>query len=214
MYLNLALIIQLWVRKNINLFSIVILIATILSTGSTVGAIVLYIVVSTFIVSRKKISTGIVITQVFLAIVIVLITVNDFYSRIIANKFSEDNYSFYVRIESAKTEMEIIKSFPLFGAGISRYTNEMSIRTYRKYGIVMGNSPNSFSSLSAMMGIPFVVILTFYYFSMFLGKNSNIPTIFRLSGALVALLVFSTQAMMLYPFWLSLTFLGISSNKI
>ena len=212
-YLILGLILQFILYEYKNKIIIIILSLTILSTGSTAGVIIWTILVSVSIIIRKK-SNPAIIFPIVVGLLIAYLSTTQYFYESVTKKLTEENYSYYVRINGSKIDLDIAKSFPIFGAGISKYSAEIGNRSYYQYGLFMGNSPNSFTSLSASLGVPFVFIVTICFFSTIFNKAIGISWLYKASTVLIFVLSFATQNLLIAPFSLTLLFYGMNSSSM
>lgn len=139
MVLNLSLIINLdlfdkHVLVKYKKIKIATIFFAIIMTMSTTGYLVLGVVILGWLFKKSKISLGYMIL-ISTAILLFLAVIK--YSTVIAGKFSEDNASYVIRSNDVFSFFEIIREYPLFGAGVHSRTY-MNIAA--KYGMTGAQS--------------------------------------------------------------------------
>lgn len=216
MFLNLALIFQIYFLDKFNIKHFVVIIVALVLTFSTTGFAVLSLVILMFLLSKKSNSinkkTKFFILTLMAISVVLLVFKTDIFSMegILLSKFQQDdNESSIARISSITTNIEIWRQNPLFGAGL-QIDDLYSRITFAQYGIITEHNTNTFFYELACWGV-------FYFFIMMLGviKFSGRvgTTLFEYLLLFMVLVFFSIGEKLVFsPFFYILIFYGY--NKI
>ena len=212
-FLNIAIAFELYFFKFKHKKRLIVFVLALLSTFSTTGFVILVIQLSLLLFSEKSSRTkwsGIMLK--ILSIVLLLIFVlSDFFTSIVFDKFSETNYSYYVRFGGTLIDLKIFSQSIIFGVGQSEYVDLLRTLAHDMYGLDMGASPNSLTSALAIYGGVFVAFLLFYYFNFtHLIVGNNLAK--RLVFLLVLVIIFSTENFILSCFFLSLLIYGMRAK--
>lgn len=180
MVLNLALIMNLdlydkQVEIKHKTFKLFVLILAILLTMSTTGYLVFGIVVIGWLFKKTKLSLRYMI--IFsLTLVVILAVIK--YSTVVSGKFTEENASYVVRSNDAFAFLEIIREYPLFGAGVhsKTYTNIAA-----KYGMTGAQSAGILFQ-TAQFGLFWVVAFIISCYIEFKKRKIMMKTLFYMAA--------------------------------
>ena len=165
MFLNLALIFQLFVLKNFDKKRLLVLVTALLLTKSTTGYAVFSLILTLFFISNqssfisKKVKFLVMIMVV--AAVGVITVKTDMFSPegILFGKLQDEtNDSRIARLASITSNYEIWKMNPLFGTGLKIDELFVSV-TYNRYGFASEHNTNTFLYELACWGMFYFLIL-------------------------------------------------------
>ena len=182
MVLNLSLLINLdlfdeHVQVKYKKTKLATLIIAIIMTMSTTGYLVLGVILLGWLFKRSKISLGYMIL-ISTAILLFLAVIK--YSAVISGKFSEDNASYVIRSNDAFSFLEIIREYPLFGAGVHSKTY-MNIAA--KYGMTGAQSAGILFQ-TAQFGLFWVAAFFFSCLIEFKKRKIMMKTLFYVTAVL------------------------------
>lgn len=182
MVLNLSLLINLdlfdeHVQVKYKKTKLATLIIAIIMTMSTTGYLVLGVILLGWLFKRSKISLGYMIL-ISTAIILFLAVIK--YSAVISGKFSEDNASYVIRSNDAFSFLEIIREYPLFGAGVHSKTY-MNIAA--KYGMTGAQSAGILFQ-TAQFGLFWVAAFFFSCLIEFKKRKIMMKTLFYVTAVL------------------------------
>lgn len=218
-FVLIAIIMLLFYKDNMQRVKpkIIILSATLITTQSTAGYILLGLIYLAFgtdiikIFSNKntgKRSLHSILIVPIVAISLLYLAFYIFDSEIISNKFADDNISFIARSEDVYNSMRMISEKPFFGygSGIEKSARELSL------GIV-DNSVGMLSLFYTYGSIFFVV----YIYKFKNGIDSLFPynnIIKRLAVYIVFIVLYMTQGLYYLPFFSIFLFEWPESTEI
>lgn len=160
-FLIIILTVNLFYYKRINKWHVIIYTIGIMSTLSTAGFVLLMAILFLFFLSKKN-SKGIVsIALIFLLLLMAYYYFKDdlVFAQIFGKLDSDsDSYASTLSRKSSIT-LPLFLSFnhPIFGAGLSGFTNEFMALSKNVYRITLdpsGNATNTILNISATYGIP------------------------------------------------------------
>lgn len=165
MFLNLALVFQIYFADNFKVKYFVVLLLALVLTFSTTGYATVFLVLLLFIFSNKSTAiskkTKFGLIGLIIAGIGFLFAKSDLFSAegILLSKFQQEgNESSIARISSVTTNIEIWKSSPLFGIGLN--INDLFSRiTLNTYGIETEHNTNTLLYELACWGIFYFLIL-------------------------------------------------------
>lgn len=169
-------------KKNIS--SIAILCLTLISTFSTTGILLLFIIFFRYVLDKfKRLNLWHLFVFVLLGVMFLFVFIKlDLWSAIIGKLFTE-NHSMGSRIYSISTNLTIILDNPILGVGWNNYVSTMN--SYLINGVVISNT-NTILKLCAIYGLPFTIIF-FYNIFLIVKKIFKKNIIFILICSLVLL---------------------------
>lgn len=207
-FLNIALFLELYVKKDKNKKYILIYIITILTTQSTTGYIILILLVITKII--QKVSVNIKYLKTVLLLSVCIIPLIPIFSSVIIQKFSPDsaNYSSFLRryydtVVDFKIVFENIGNF-LLGVGEENYMqkfsqilNTIGIGTFSE----TSSSSNSLTAFVAQHGIISAIPICILYIKGIFSIK-KIPT--KIIFLLTILICLTTENFVMAPTFLVL----------
>lgn len=190
---------------------ILVFLASIFSTSSTTG----FIVATAFLVlsiwgPSGRLSGGGAVKYLILLAALVFVGSSDYVTSNVADKFTNDvNMSFLTRLNSTVIDLIAISENPYFGIGAGEYLNFVSY--YDGRGLVVDAATNTFTQLSAYVGLVFSLAVVVRGGAFFFG-------IVKSRSARVAFLVwyvlsFATEPFVLFPFFYTFSFLSFATNE-
>lgn len=208
--INLAIALELTFHQFKHKKRLFFFIATIISTFSTTGYIILAIQFLFFILySKKNLKKGnrLMPKLIIFSSIIIFLFSSLFIDRVIG-KFSDTNSSFLIRTISLLTDIEIFNKAPLLGVGLSNYKILVREIAFNNFNLDLGSSMNSITYYLAQYGIIFVLVLFFYYLksSSILSNKSVVLKWFYFS---VFIMLFSTANFFTSFLFLTFMFYGI-----
>ena len=214
-FLNIAIAFELHYNKLKHKKRFTIFLLAILSTFSTTGYIISLILILSFIYLDKSynLSKHNVLYKILIILCIILFILSETFTNTVIDKFSANNYSYYVRSGSSLIDLIIFSSSPIFGVGQSDYIELLDKLALSMYGLNMGASPNSITSSLALYGGFFVLALLIYYYR-FTRLITGTDTKKRIIMFIVFVMLFSTQNFLTSYFFLSLLFYGITNTRL
>ncbi len=201
-YINLAILILVFEKDNIvnkRRYYIVFLIA-LLTTQSTTGYILTSVIILYAVFTSKiKIRSALIKMIVVILVLVGVIYISN--SKVISDKFQEDNTSYIVRNKDLIESVEIIKQYPIQGVG---YLSDKQYSILKEKDI----AKNSNGLLNFIMQFGLLIFMVYICF-LYKGiksffKASHPDTLFIL---MIFLVIFSTEPIVLYPIWIYFLFL-------
>jgi hypothetical protein len=189
-YISIALIIELFYKLKLNVTSILILLAALITSYSTTGYIVFALVVIVYVLFDKRlnIKRRLLFAICFSFIIFIVLSVSDIYARVFY-KLGEDtslNASTLARVASVLVNYDVFLNYPFLGSGFSNYEKLFEEYSLIRFSLPLkadGNSCNSFMSILAVNGILLfsIVITAFYKYTNYLTTNKLIRSSLFLS---------------------------------
>ncbi|HSD07323.1 MAG TPA: hypothetical protein VLC96_08715 [Flavobacterium sp.] len=218
-YLNIAIILELFFKKEINKKNIFVFVIAIFSTFSTAAFITLaaifiaYLFTKNTNISVLKTKSFLIIT--FVMAIVVLLSYSGLYDMVFS-KIGKDNVgdgSSLARGVSVFANLNMFFDHYLVGVGIKNYPAAFGKYTLDLVGISMdvGNNTNTITTVFAVYGIFFGVLLFYMLFS--LAKKTSNSFMVRIFLFLVLIMLYSNEDLR-YSL-MSATFLmwGMTSRK-
>ena len=212
-FLNIAIAFELYFFKFKHKKRLIVFVLSMITTFSTTGYIIFIIQLSLFLFFDKSFRTkwSNIILKILLIGLLLMFVFSGLFIGTVLDKFSETNYSYYVRFGGTLIDLSIFSQSPLFGVGQSAYKILMEKMAYNIYGLDMGVSPNSLTQSLAIYGSFLMAFLLFYYYKFtYLIAGNNL--IKRLSYSVILLIIFSTENFITSYFFLSLLIYGTRSR--
>lgn len=165
-YLNIAIILELFVKKHTDKKAMLIFIIAMFTTLSAAGFVILGLIGLLFFLQEKK--SNIKFRGILLLLIIGYVIINNF--TLFENTFSKfdssskEYSSSLARISSIEIPFAIFLDNPLFGTGLSNYVTLYEKYSLQLYGRVYktgGHSTNTFFNSLASYGFLYFVILIF-----------------------------------------------------
>ena len=183
-YLNIALLLNLFVFENIKLKKIIaiLLTITIITTFSPVGLSFMVLIWAAYIIScsKKPLKSTFIL---LVAIAVGLYIYHSSYLNYSINKLSNtETGSFYVRTIGIFSGFDAFLQNPLFGCGFTKATELMTI-SFKNSGLLY-NQTSTVSAFLAFFGLPAALwfLLPYMYFFYSEIRMSFIAKFFVLSG--------------------------------
>lgn len=155
-YINLSIVFYLIRNQKIPFWRIVVFCGGIITSFSTAGIIVLFIMLTLYLLnlSNKKNNSLYII---ILVSIVSLILSSEIMNSMVFHKFSEseENASFLARISSILIPSSIFLDNPFFGCGFASFEKEYMTHSIKLYGfdISISNSTNTITNTFAVLGI-------------------------------------------------------------
>jgi hypothetical protein len=219
-FLSIAMIFELFFKRNIRKRFFFIFLITILSTLSTAAYFILALILTAYLFDIKKIKAKINIKKYILFIglftFLVLFYTVDVYN-LVFEKISTDNISegsSLARTVSVVANLYIFLDNFVFGVGLKSHPALFGNYTLDLVGSYMdtGNNTNTITSILSVYGFLFGSIFIYMLFN-FAKKTSNI-FIVRLLMFLIFLMLFSNEDMRYSLMSVVLLFMGLKGKEV
>lgn len=216
-YLNLAIFSILYAprsfkRKNEYLKLVVIALALV-STGSTSGYISGVLIASAAAFKSesgrfKRLRN--ILQALFVAALVFFVASSSIFTENIESKFSGDSKASWLsRKNSTLADLDMIGESPLVGVGAGNYLGKLDV--FSAYGYEMDAAANTYTQLTALLGIPFIVLIGFFQLRSLMRIRQHWIVGFVLAAVWV--LSFVAQPFVLYPFFYLPVFLSFNSRR-
>lgn len=213
MALNVKSLPKLWQKHK---FKVLVLVAALITTKSTTGYIVFFIISSYFMLFYVHDKTiAFTLFPIFFCIAIVVYFNTDFMQDKIESQaesslvLSKNEFS-NTRFGSLIFDYHYIKKHPVTGNGFhekTRYSDHPDILFLLKYGGTLGNG-NCLSNFTACLGVPFMICyLMMSFYSIFKIDKTLAPLVI-----IVFLLLFFSEQWLTFPLFTGIIF--FKKNKM
>lgn len=185
-------------RPNLKLF---ILVITLLTTQSTIGYLILMIIIFTYkdyfknTVSNFRNREDSKLMMLIISITIIAIFVSILSSGIIQDKIFTENGSMMLRTNDFFKSIQIINENPLFGIGFG----EKMENIVASYGI--GNNSNGLFTMTYIWGVPFMLFYMYQYMNSIISFFEADTRLKKAGLVLIILIMFISQVFWWYPFF-------------
>ncbi|WP_411346671.1 O-antigen ligase family protein [Paenibacillus sp. WLX1005] len=198
-FLNLGILLTLFLNKKVPKWRLIILTATLLTTMSTSGYMICGLIFLAYVIrngKREQMAQMLLSLLLFIPLVFFIAQ-----SGVVTDKFQDGNASFDRRSLDTSSNLELMVEKPLFGWGFQNNAVLME-----RYGIP--DSSNSLLTFGYQFGLPLLLILMIYYYFQILRPVGGVfQALLIFIGLLV---VFSTENMLFQPLFITLMFLDTS----
>ena len=213
-YLNLAIFSLLYApvffaRKY---FKLAVIALALVSTGSTSGYIIGVLIVSAAAFKNKSgrfKHLQNLLQVLFVAAIVFFVVSSSTFTENIESKFSGDSQASWLsRKNSTLADLDMIGESPLVGVGAGNYLGKLDV--FSAYGYEMDAAANTYTQLTALLGIPFIVLIGFLQLRSLMRIRQRWIVGFVLAAVWV--LSFVAQPFVLYPFFYLPVFLSFNSR--
>ncbi len=217
MYLNLALMFELFYKKRISWRNVIILLVSVLITLSTTGYIVsAWILVVYFCLERKKSLTRknmIIISVIFVGLMVAFFAMDfTFVGESVFGKLSnQEDGSWIARAASVFVNLDIFFDHPVFGVGMNQINTEMMWRSTLMFARMTRHNTNTLLYQFAAHGGLYGGIFAAGTFMFPKCLSSKKAVIIALAIALVLMYVGENLRYSMFPF--ILIFYGFSKKN-
>jgi hypothetical protein len=218
-YLNIAIIFELFYNNMISKRYLLVFLITSLTTFSTAGFITILILILAFLFKKNNNisyfkSKGFIIF--FLGISLLIIGLTPPLYNLIFDKLSNDNLdkgSSLARGISVVANLDIFIDNFLFGSGLKNYPNLFSDYTLSLTGFSMGigNNTNTITTVFAVYGLMFGCIFIYLLYSISQSFSKSLHVRILILIALV--LMYSNEDLRYSLFSSTLLFFGLTKRK-
>lgn len=220
MYLNVAIIINLFSYKKPVLRNLIVYILAMITTMSTAGYVILLLIIFVYF-ALKKSKVGvfvILVSAMLLAFSYNYISNMDIYVDTIGkfNTTSDKYASAEARYASTTAPLYIMLHNPVTGTGLGMFTSEFESYVNRVYHVSYtreGTSTNTLLNLGAIYGV-FMLFLLLYYLMNFVKKiHSTKSSIINALLIVAFLLMLSNEEVYYTVFFMTLIMYGATKQK-
>lgn len=202
-FINLALIFEMYYFKSTNKKRMIIFSLAVISTISTVGISILFLVLFNKLIKMRS-----NIKYLIMALLIACIMLSGAIETLFLAKIGTNNASGVDRWAGQMADIEVFLQSPLFGAGYRDYFNDFTKYAYY-YGAILPNSSNSFTLLLALNGIIYSSVFVSSVFLFFNQITENKIEKAIIFCSIIAML--STEGMLIKLLFICFLFYGLES---
>jgi hypothetical protein len=186
-------------KEKWNIFSLVILVITIISTLSTTGYICFALVILYALLIKRKRSLNIKL-KILVLLSIVALFIAENYLGVISNKIGNIHSSYSTRSNDTIEGYKVVLNSPVWGFG---FFNTIQSSMLAQYGII--NNSNGFAGLVISIGIPLslLYLYTFYKRTKVLLQAKGFLALIAMC---IFLLFFNSEDVISFTFFLSFLF--------
>lgn len=169
-YLLFAVIFMLFGNEKVSIKKLSVLVLTIFTTLSTAGIFVLFIITICYFIVQRNLKN----VFISLGLASLLYILFAFFPAIFEGLFAKlnsgdkDYMSSMSRLSSFLTPLEIIKSSPVFGVGLTQFVYLYELYSYKVVGFSMkadSTSTNTFLNSIAIFGVLYGVLILRYFYT-------------------------------------------------
>ena len=174
-YLNILLLLELFYHEKIDNKYVLLVLVSIALTTSTTGYIVLILILIAYILTRHTDQLrGKILIFILLAILILVITVNETFLYQLTSKVTDNSESFKNRWLSIAGNILVIKEAPLFGLGPTK--SQIILESYIRSqgGVRSFNNLNTILGNYAMFGLLPFLYYVFHLIKFCFSLKSNL----------------------------------------
>lgn len=172
-YLNIALLLQLFVLKAADKKKVIVFAVGVLSTFSTAGIIILVFILVLFLFSAYKTKNSF-LYGASLIIIVLYVFNSSLFREESFNKleYGLDSKSTLARVSSITVPAEIFMESPIFGRGMSDYSDEYERILYKQYRTPYGAEGLSTNTIMTVLGVWGIFIGAYYLLGLLLFSKT------------------------------------------
>lgn len=227
-FLNFALIFELFFKKTkVNIFTVIVLFLTIISTFSTPGYIAALIILFAFFISPSKKSMPLdvsikknkrIIASSLIIIIIIsffIFLFNDNFKEMVLGTFdkvSEDNSSFQGRTVAIWVNLVVWISNPFFGSGINSLISTTLELLKNNSSYSTSHNTSTIGALLVVFGSFFTIIFIYYLFKLL--NKSKYGKITGIISFLAIMISINTQLLIYNEILYTIIVFGMLKEKV
>lgn len=215
-YLNLAIFAILYAPGSFKYkyLKLAVIVLALVSTGSTSGYIVGVLIVSAIAFKNKSgrfKHLQSIFQALFVTAIVFFVVSSSTFTDNIESKFSGNaQASWLSRKNSTLADLDMIGESPLVGVGAGNYLGKLD--TFSAYGYKMDAAANTYTQLTALLGVPFILIIGLFQLKSLVRIKQRWIVGFVLAAVWV--LSFVAQPFVLYPFFYLPVFLSFNFRRL
>lgn len=196
-FLGMALIFEVFLLGR-RVPRILLLMAAIATTISSVGIVVILVMAGFLLFSSRSL-----LKYPLLITVVAMVWYFDIIEKVILVKFYGENISGIDRVSGQLADLELFFTKPFLGVGLTEYNDKFKDIAY-SFGAIRPTSSNSFTGMLALNGLLYSAIFFFPMFLFFAKTSVGLKE--KLLMLVLFIMLLSSQGVMMQLFFLCLSF--------